>query len=150
MAARGKIDAQEAQRLIDAPKDGAGQIWGWSQLTHPGTGAVIRKNLQVSVAVTPEPDTGHLLVIGTWRRHDAIQIRLVLALSSSELNLARLCLNPRHAQNLHWHLRDEVPGPTEQVSVSHPPGMLVSEESMLFDVFIPTMKITNVAQGFSI
>lgn len=87
--------------------------------------------------------------MGQWRRHDTIQIRLALALEKSEANLARLCLDRAHLDELHWHYREGVPGKEERVTVSHPPGNL-SEDSMLFEVFIPTMKITNLAEKFAI
>jgi hypothetical protein len=101
------------------------------------------------VAVAPDPADGHLLVLGVWRRYDTVQIRLVLALPKTELNIARLCLDPHHCDVLHWHWREEVPGNTETVSVTPCPAVL-SEDSMMTDVFIPTMKITNVAQTFAL
>ncbi len=87
--------------------------------------------------------------MGQWRRHDSIQIRLALALEKSEANLARLCLDPAHLDKLHWHYREGVRGKEERVTVSHPPGNL-SEDTMLFEVFVPTMKITNLAEKFAI
>ncbi len=151
MAARGgsRIDATEATRLLDAPKDATGGAWVWTPVANPTTGTVVRKTLRVAVAVSPEPSGGSLLVVGDWRRRDVIQIRLVLALVKSDRNLARLCLDPAHQDELHWHYREDVPGKSERVTVSHPLGKL-NEESMLFDVFIPTMRITNVAERFPI
>lgn len=142
------IDDVEVQRLLDAPKE-AGESPLWTAVEHPTTGQVVRKVLHpLALAIAPEPAAGSLLVMGQWRRSDAIQIRLVLAMASTEHNVARLCLDPRHGKDLHWHYREDVAGKTEQVSVSHPPGTL-SEETMLFDVFIPTMNITNVPQKFA-
>lgn len=151
MAAKGgsRIDATEADRLLNAPKDGTGGAWFWTPVANPATGTVLRKTLRVAVAVAPEPAGGSLLVLGDWRRHDVIQIRLVLAVFKTDLNLARLCLDPTHQDELHWHYREHVPGENKRIMVSHPPVRL-DEESMLFEVFIPTMKITNVAERFPI
>lgn len=63
--------------------------------------------------------------------------------NAGQAKLARLCLTPSHGTDLHWHYLEDVKGPSPRQSVSHPPGTL-DEATMLNDVFIPTMRITNV------
>lgn len=134
------ITAVEASRIIEANKDAGGQPASWVSTAHPRTGDILRKHLLLGIAVD-------LLVIGDWRSPELIQIRLVLLLGKSEHNVVRLCLDPAHSGEVHWHMHEQVPGPHDIAIVSHPPATL-TEATMFNDVFVPTMRIVNLPVSF--
>lgn len=85
--------------------------------------------------------------MGDWRRPDLIQIRLVLTREKGERNVERLCLDPVHMGSLHWHHLEQVPGGGKPpVLVKIRPAVL-DEEWMLYDEFVPTMNIINLARS---
>ena len=137
------IDATEGRRLLDAEKDAGGSAAHWHLVRSPVSGVILRKHLDLPVAVRPSPPVGDLVIVGEWKGPAQIQIFLYLMHGVTQLKLCRLCLTPRHGSDLHWHYLEDItecpPGP-----VSHPPGK-INEVTMLNDVFVPTMKVTNLA-----
>ena len=72
------VDADEAVRLVAAEKEAGGASPQWAE-TRLASGLLVRKTLvPLALTVHPPPASGHLLVMGDWRRPDLIQIRLVL------------------------------------------------------------------------
>lgn len=141
------VDAAEAERLVAAEKDARGATARWAE-TRLANGIVVRKMLvPFALTVHPPPTSGHLLVMGDWRRPDLIQIRLVLTREKGEINVERLCLDPVHLGALHWHHLEQVSGGGKPpVLVTNRPDLL-DEEWMLYEEFVPTMNISNLARS---
>lgn len=144
------IAASEAARLVAAEKDAAGATATWIE-ARLASGLLVRKVLApFALNVNPPPATGQILVCGDWRRADLIQIRMVLTREKSEINLERLCLDPAHMGELHWHHLEQVSGGGgPPMPVKDRPGVL-DEEWMLHEEFVPKMKITNLARTFKL
>jgi hypothetical protein len=141
------IDAAEAARLVAAEKDACGARAQWAETRLP-SGLLVRKTLvPLALTIDPPPASGHLLVMGDWRRPDLIQIRLVLTREKGESNVERLCLDPVHLGTLHWHHLEQMPGGGKPpVDVKNRPAVL-NEEWMLYEEFVPTMNISNLARS---
>ncbi len=137
------IDAAESQHLLTIEKDARGAAAIWHEVVSPVSRVVLRKHLNLALAVTPPPRAGDLLVRGEWKSPSQIQIFLFLVHGTDQIKLARLCLTPRHGPKPHWHYLEDVMNQSVK-PVSHPPAT-INEVTMFNDVFVPTMKITNVA-----
>lgn len=138
------IEAREARRLLRAEKDAHGRPATWHEVRSPASGVVLRKHAQLALTAAPPPHAGDLIVVGEWKSPRQIQIYLYLVVGAAQAKLARLCLTPTHGADLHWHYLEDVRAPTIVEPVSDPPGTL-GEATMMNDVFIPRMNITNVA-----
>lgn len=135
-----RIEVGEAQRLRDAPKDAGGLEVEWRTVRTP-SGYVVRKHLAFSVEASSGPTEGHLLVEGDWKSPEQIQILLYVVVGASQTCIARLCLTPKHGDDLHFHdERDRL------VPWLSDPPKTIDENTMLDEIFIPTMKIHNLAR----
>lgn len=147
MPGRSSIDAAEAGRLVAAEKDAAGATVRWVE-ARLASGLLVRKTLvPFALNVHPPPSSGHLLVEGDWKRADLIQIRLVLTREKGESNVERLCLDPAHMGELHWHHLEQVAGGGKPAVLVKARPMAIDEEWMLYEEFVPKMNITNVARS---
>jgi hypothetical protein len=140
------IERAEAERLVDAEKDCGGDALQWMEHRSPAKGVIIRKTLEVVVGVSPAPSSGDLMVIGLWTGADHIQLFLrLVGKGRGDTNLARLCIDPTHHGDIHWHWFEGAKGQTELEPVSHPGGKM-DEGRLLNEVFVPRMQLTNIAE----
>lgn len=147
MASSKILTRDRAELLVGAMKDAGGVTASWQEVRSPSSRVVVRRRLMIAVAVDEDPPgEGDLIVVGEWKSEAQVEIRLALQDVHKELNLARLCLTPRHGHVIHWHLYEDARGPTEVKDVSHQPATL-DHVTMLNELFIPTMRITNIAES---
>ena len=80
--------------------------------------------------------------IDAWRAGDDIQVWLEVTIGKRRSGVARLCFNPHHQDDLHWHWPSKPGGSEPRRSVLHPPAT-IDHDTMIYDVFLPELHITN-------
>ena len=135
------LDATECARLLATEKDAGMGSLHWHE-TKVGGGVVMGRLPEIGLAVNPVPSEGHLLMSGQWKGPNDVQLFLQILVNSTQRNLARLCWNRHHQADLHWHWYLTPDGREQRESVSDPPST-VDNMSMMLEVFVPRLQITN-------
>ena len=131
------ITRERGDQLVAARKSFApGSSLLWSDVRAPD-GTLVRRHLAV-VAVVAEGCEEALELLGIYRGDDDTQVILRAVEEGSEAVVARLCWNPHHAGDLHWHWWRR----QASESVTHPPAT-ITPEVMLIDVFLPHLNFTG-------
>ncbi len=142
------FDEAETTRVIACLKDAAMAEMKWIDAIVAGH-VVARRLPETGLHLNPPPCRGEVVLTGIWRSDDDIQLLLQLFDGASQQNLARLCWNPNHQGDLHWHWyrKPDRDGPRE--SVRHPPST-IDHESMTWEVCVGRLNIVNAQQPMTL
>ncbi|MEQ1698912.1 MAG: hypothetical protein ABMA25_02330 [Ilumatobacteraceae bacterium] len=116
----------------------------WTDCTIDGK-VISRRLTEVALKVHPPPCRGTLVLTGHWKAPHDIQVMLMLYDGARRQKIARLCWNPNHQGDLHWHWYARPDGTDTRESVSHPPGT-IDHETMTWEVSVGRLQIANIQQ----